>query len=60
MEAIVPAFVQCPFCWETFELEIDTTQGSYETIEDCTVCCRPMNLRVECEPGEVFSVESEA
>ncbi len=60
MEAIVSAQVQCPFCWETFELEVDTLQGSYETIEDCTVCCRPMNLRIECEPGELLSVESSA
>lgn len=39
---------------------LDTSQGSHETVEDCTVCCRPIGLRVQCEPGEIFEVETSA
>jgi hypothetical protein len=31
----------------------DTSQGDYSTIEDCEVCCAPMNIEVICEPGRV-------
>ncbi len=39
---------------------IDTSQGSYDTVDDCYVCCRPMTVYVECEPGEVISIQTEA
>jgi hypothetical protein len=48
--------VQCPYCGEQFAISVDTTMGSYETTEDCAVCCRPIAFEIECEPGEVQSV----
>jgi hypothetical protein len=50
--------VQCPYCGEVFAISVDTTQGSYATTEDCAVCCRPIALDIECEPGEVISVNT--
>jgi len=40
--------VQCPYCGEAFETTVDTSAGSTSYIEDCQVCCRPieMNLKV--------------
>jgi len=34
----------------------DTSQGDYSTIEDCEICCAPMNIEVICEPGRVEEV----
>ena len=34
----------------------DTSHGDYTTIEDCEVCCAPMNIEVICEPGLVEDV----
>jgi hypothetical protein len=34
----------------------DTSQGDYSTIEDCEVCCAPMNIEVICELGRVEEV----
>ena len=48
--------VECPYCGEVFAISIDTTEGSYDTTEDCAVCCRPISFRVECQPGEVIAV----
>ena len=59
MDYVVEAEVQCPFCGAVFCTTADTSQGSYSTIEDCTVCCRPMELRIECEAGELLGVEIE-
>lgn len=56
MNAILPAEVQCPHCFELVIVQIDTTQGPHETIEDCEVCCRPMEIRAECRPGVLIDV----
>lgn len=39
--------IQCPYCWETFELVIDPSEAHQEYIEDCFVCCRPIHLIIE-------------
>jgi len=59
MELLADATVVCPFCGETYSTMVDTSQKSHDTIEDCPVCCRPILLTVQCEPGEVFSIEAQ-
>ena len=50
--------VQCPYCGETFETEIDVSGGSQEYIEDCYVCCRPILFRIEVgTEGDLTSLE---
>ncbi len=36
----------CPYCGETIELVIDTSEPELEYIEDCEVCCRPIVVRL--------------
>ena len=43
--------IQCPHCGEPVEIAIDPSQEVSDYIEDCSVCCRPMNLRVEVAEG---------
>ena len=38
--------VQCPFCGEGFETRLDLTAGSACYIEDCQVCCQPIEFDV--------------
>jgi hypothetical protein len=38
---------QCPYCGETIDAFIDSSQGSYQTVEDCSVCCRPIALSIQ-------------
>jgi len=38
--------VSCPYCGEPLELLIDCSAGSQQYVEDCQVCCRPMNVFV--------------
>jgi hypothetical protein len=37
----------CPYCNEPIEIVIDPSLPSQSYIEDCQVCCRPINLEVE-------------
>jgi transcription elongation factor Elf1 len=39
--------VECPYCGETFTAFIDLSQGNHQTIEDCYVCCRPIEFLIE-------------
>ena len=39
--------VQCPYCGECFETVVDFSGGSTSYIEDCAVCCRPIEFRLE-------------
>ena len=50
---LVEIQIQCPHCGEVITSMADTSQGDYSTIEDCEVCCAPMNIEVICEPGRV-------
>ena len=48
--------IACPFCGQSFSVLIDTSVAHQTLVVDCEICCRPMELAVECEPGEVSSV----
>ena len=46
MDELRSADVYCPYCGESVELLVDCSVTRQEYIEDCEVCCRPMNLIV--------------
>jgi endogenous inhibitor of DNA gyrase (YacG/DUF329 family) len=39
--------VQCPYCGEPIEVLVDCSEASHDFIEDCAVCCRPIELQAE-------------
>ena len=41
-----PVNVQCPYCGETIEILIDCSTDRQTYIEDCQVCCRPIDMDV--------------
>ena len=49
--------IQCPYCGQSFGLVIDTSIANQRLTTDCEVCCRPFEVVVECEPGEILSME---
>jgi hypothetical protein len=49
--------IDCPFCGESIAILIDPSAARQTYIEDCSVCCRPIQLTVLCEDGSVVSVE---
>ncbi len=44
--AIVPVSVQCPYCGEWFNTLVDLSAGAQCYIEDCYVCCQPIECSV--------------
>jgi hypothetical protein len=39
-----PVEVSCPWCGEFFTTFFDLSMGDSDYIEDCQVCCRPINF----------------
>jgi hypothetical protein len=52
--------VQCPYCGQAFEVAVDTTISSQRFTTDCEICCRPLEIIAECQPGEILGLEVQA
>jgi len=48
--------IQCPYCGELISILIDTTAGSQQYYEDCSVCCAPIFLQIEVNENGCVSV----
>ncbi|HMA11180.1 MAG TPA: CPXCG motif-containing cysteine-rich protein [Steroidobacteraceae bacterium] len=54
------ADVQCPYCGETLTVRLDLSAGSQSYVEDCQVCCQPMQMSVRVgEEGGLEGVSAE-
>jgi transcription elongation factor Elf1 len=53
-------FFQCPYCWEQISMLIDTSQNSQNYIEDCEICCNPIQISATAEQQEITSFLSES
>ncbi|TLG99024.1 CPXCG motif-containing cysteine-rich protein [Bizionia argentinensis JUB59] len=40
---------QCPYCWETISMLLDSSQPEQEYVEDCEICCNPIQISVKFE-----------
>ncbi len=49
--------ITCPYCGEPLELALDNSAGDQQYIEDCSVCCRPIELATEFDSsGNLVSI----
>jgi len=52
-----PADITCPYCGEIYSTTVDCSGGDQQYIEDCPVCCRPVEYRITTGAGrELLSV----
>ncbi|MEO8672214.1 MAG: CPXCG motif-containing cysteine-rich protein [Tahibacter sp.] len=50
--------LDCPYCGESFETGVDLSGGSQHYVEDCAICCRPIEVRLRVsDDGELLSVD---
>ncbi|MBL4796712.1 MAG: CPXCG motif-containing cysteine-rich protein [Oleispira sp.] len=54
MKQLTEKTIECPYCGETIEILIDSSDMEQPYIEDCQVCCKPINILVsESANGEL-------
>jgi hypothetical protein len=52
--------IRCPFCGEAFEAIVDASAGNADYVEDCAVCCRPIEMRLHVGgDGDVEGLDAE-
>jgi len=51
-------WVQCPYCGERFETQLDTSSGSARYVEDCQICCQPIEFSLEVDHAGVLQALS--
>ncbi|HNR91290.1 MAG TPA: CPXCG motif-containing cysteine-rich protein [Dokdonella sp.] len=51
--------IHCPYCGEACEISVDVSAGAQTYIEDCAVCCRPIEVRVRVDDeGNLSDVDA--
>lgn len=53
-----PIRITCPYCGERFEAFVDTSAGDADYVEDCPVCCRPIEMHLHGE-GDRFRLDAD-
>lgn len=38
--------VDCPYCGEAFDSQADASAGSCTYVEDCQICCQPIEMQL--------------
>ena len=46
MNQLTEKSIGCPYCGETIKVLIDSSDMEQQYIEDCQVCCKPINFLV--------------
>lgn len=56
---IVDRRISCPYCGEPMELLVDLSAGGQTYIEDCQICCRPMQISFESDGEQLIAISVE-
>lgn len=51
----IEQYFDCPYCGEYISMLLDVSATNQQYIEDCEVCCRPIEIRFTAEENEVQS-----
>ncbi len=52
-------FFQCPYCWEEVSMLLDPSISHQTYIEDCEVCCNPIQISYTYEDDVLTSFSAE-
>lgn len=48
-------YFQCPYCWENISVLLDTSVDKLNYIEDCEVCCNPIEIDAMLDKGQLIT-----
>jgi uncharacterized protein YbaR (Trm112 family) len=51
-------FFACPYCSQQISMVLDASVRTQTYIEDCEVCCHPIEIRYAIDDGELSGFEA--
>jgi len=54
----VEYFFSCPYCWEEISMVLDISVKTQTYVEDCEVCCNPIQVRYSVEDDAITDFEA--
>ena len=58
MEFETEQFFMCPYCGEQISMVLEELYGRQSYIEDCEVCCNPIQISFDVEDGVVTRIDA--
>jgi len=55
---MIEHFFTCPYCWERISMLLDPDMSGEVYVEDCQVCCNPIEIVFEMREDEVVHFEA--
>ena len=52
---MIEHYFDCPHCWENQLKMIDPSVSNQSFIEDCEVCCNPLEFTIEIQDNNLIS-----
>ena len=56
---VVEHSFSCPYCFQVISFLVDTSEAESRFIEDCEVCCNPIEVVVQSSSGRITAFEAE-
>ena len=56
MNELESRIIDCPYCGEAIDILIDCSVLQQSYIEDCQVCCQPININVSIDHADEISI----
>ena len=53
-------FFTCPYCWQTISMVLDVSVAEQVYVEDCEVCCQPIEVSYAVENEALTDFEARA
>jgi hypothetical protein len=51
-------FFTCPYCWQTISMVLDLSVPGQVYVEDCEVCCQPIEIQYATEDEDLVEFEA--
>ena len=51
-------FFTCPYCWQTISMVLDLSVPEQTYVEDCEVCCQPIEVSYAMEDETLTGFEA--
>lgn len=55
---MIENFFTCPYCWETISMLLDNSVNNQSYVEDCEVCCNPIQISLQFENLELTEFQA--